>query len=41
MYQYREGTHRDMSVNLKNKVDTTAPSINKILIPVDKTPLYH
>src|SRR5919112_2522084 len=28
-----------MSVIHKNKVDTTAPSINKILIPIDKTPL--
>lgn len=30
---------RDMNVNHKNKIDTTAPSINKILVPVDRTPL--
>lgn len=28
-----------MNVNHKNKIDTTAPSINKILVPVDRTPL--
>jgi nucleotide-binding universal stress UspA family protein len=26
-----------MNVNHKNKIDTTAPSINKILVPVDRT----
>lgn len=34
-----KSTQRDMDVIYKNKVDTSAPSINKILIPIDKTPL--
>src|ERR687890_475755 len=28
-----------MNVNHKNKIDTAAPSIEKILVPVDRTPL--